>query len=141
MTHVTYRRGVLLAVAVALAVCGCKRKGNDAGRAPMWAVNEAEVTAARDAMARGMTAIPLENLTAAHVGSRCVVVARTPDDDSPPPPPLGMVHRMGATTIYAAQIHEVSPQSIKILATYPTSGNQKVVEIPRTDIQSIHVSK
>ena len=135
----SYRRWIFLAVLAALAVGGCKRKEPDASPVPAQTISEGEVAAARDAMTRGMTAVPLDKLTAAHVGRRCVVVTNGPYDDSPPPPPLGMVHRMGPVTIYTARIHEVSSDSLKISASYPTSGNKKIAEIPRANIQSLHV--
>ncbi|HNS20290.1 MAG TPA: hypothetical protein PKH24_07310 [Sedimentisphaerales bacterium] len=135
----SYRRWVFLAVLAALAMGGCKREDPDAGQTPVQTISETEIAAARDAMTRGMTAVPLDKMTAAYVGRRCVVVVGGPYDDSPPPPPLGMVHRMGPVTIYTARVHEVSPDSLKILATYPTSGNKKIVDIPRASIQSVHV--
>ncbi len=57
------------------------------------------------------------------------------------PPPLGMVHKLGQTTIYKGEIQEVLADSLKIRAAYPTSGRYKTVEIPRADIQSLHVAK
>ncbi len=138
-TNVKYRRLVFLAVLAALAMSGCKRKEAEAGPPPAQTVSEAEIAAARNAMTQKMTAIAFGKLTAAHVGRRCVVTARTLEHADPPPPPLGMVRRMGATTIYSAEVHEVLPGGLKIRAAYPTSGNLKITEIPKADIQSIHV--
>lgn len=130
---------ILLAVLTA-ALAGCNRKDTETAAPPeTQAVNAAEVTAMQTALTKGMTAIAFEGLTNAHVGRRCVIVSRTPDSDAPPPPPLGMVRRLGATTIYAAELHDVLAESLKIRAAYPTSGNVKIIEIPRADIRSIHV--
>ncbi|MBP7050569.1 MAG: hypothetical protein KBE65_06105 [Phycisphaerae bacterium] len=135
----SYRRWIFLAILAALVVSGCKREEPDAGQASAQTISEAEIAAARDAMTRGMTGVSFDKLTAAHVGRRCVVVTNGPYDDSPPPPPLGMVHRMGPVTIYTARVHEVSADSLKISASYPTSGNKKIAEILRANIQSVHV--
>ncbi len=52
-----------------------------------------------------------------------------------------MVYRLGQTTIYKGEIEQVLPGSLKIRAPYPTSGRYKIIEIPRSDIQSLHVAK
>jgi len=124
-----------------LLLSGCQRKETETEAPPQTqAVNTAEVTAMQNALAKGMTPLAFTALTTAHVGRRCVIVSSQPDSGDPPPPPLGMVHRLGPTTIYAAEIHEVLPGGVKIRATYPTSGNMKIIEIPRADIQSIHIA-
>jgi hypothetical protein len=139
--EVKFRRAVLLTVLVVFALVGCKRKEDGAANSsPVRMVNAAEIAAVRNAMTQGMTAVTFDKLAEAHVGHRCVVTARTPDQADPPPPPLGMVRIMGATTIYSAELHEVSPRGLKIRAAYPTSGNLKIIEIPRQDLQSIHIA-
>jgi hypothetical protein len=91
-----------------------------------------------------MHEVAFDSLTAAHIGRHCVVIARTPEEraraDSSPPP-LGMVRRLGGTTIYKGEIQNLSPDGLKICAPYPTSGQQKVIEIPRADIRSIYLAK
>jgi len=130
-----------IVVSFVLVLSGCKGKETETDAPPpSQAVNTAEVAAMQNALTKGMTPIAFTDLTNAHVGRRCVIVSPKPDSGDPPPPPLGMVRRLGPTTIYAAEIHEVLPASVKIRATYPTSGNMKIIEIPRADIQSIHVA-
>ncbi len=124
-----------------LAIVGCKRKEATADQPPPTQANAAQVTAAYKAMTQDMTAIAFDALTGGHAGRRVVIMARTPDRVDPPPPPLGMVRRMGPTSIYSAELHEILPDGLKIRAAYPTSGNLKITEIPRADIQAIHMSK
>lgn len=140
MTNVGYRRMVLLAAFAVLALSGCKRRETEAARPPAQTASDTEIASVRDALTRAMTAVAFDKLTEAHLGRRCVVTTRTPQRDDPPPPPLGMVRRMGAATIYTAELHELSPGGLKLRATYPTSGNAKIIEIPREDIQSIHIA-
>jgi hypothetical protein len=138
--HPSPRAFVILLAVLTTALSGCNRKDVETAAPPeTQAANAAEVTALQTALTKGMTAVAFEGLTDAHVGRRCVIVSRTPGSDAPPPPPLGMVRRLGATTVYTAEIHDVQAESLKIRAAYPTSGNVKIIEIPRADIQSIHV--
>jgi len=52
-----------------------------------------------------------------------------------------MVRKLGQTAIYKGEIQEVSPDSLKIRAAYPTSGRYKTIEISRADIQSVYLAK
>ncbi len=137
-----------LALMMALAVlltANCKPRNNGARpSAPAPGPSPAEIAAARDALARGMEPIALTSLTAAYVGRQCVVTTQTTKEavgSDSAPPPLGMVHKLGTTTIYKGEIQEVSVDRLTIRAAYPTSGRYKIVEIPRVDIQSLHVAK
>ena len=91
-----------------------------------------------------MEQVAFDSLVAGHVGRQCVVTARAADDGTgrdQAPPPLGMVRKLGTTAIYKGEIQEVSPDGLKIRAAYPTSGRYKIIEIARSDIQSIHVAR
>jgi len=128
-----------------LVLCGCRPK-EDQTAPPQQAAGPSptEIVAARDAMTRGMVQVSLDKLDKSQMGKRCVITARTPEGGlhiSPPPPPLGMVRMMGRTTLYMGELNEISPDAIKIRAAYPTSGNYKLLEIPRADIQSIHLGE
>lgn len=139
-------RHLCLAMAVALLMVASCKPRNDQTRPSAEAPgpSPAEIAVVRDTLTRGMEPVPLASLAAVHVGRQCVVTARAADEraggDSAPPP-LGMVHKLGRTTIYKGEIQEVSPESLKIRAAYPTSGRYKTVEISRADIQSLHVAK
>lgn len=140
------RAGTLLLASLAilgiLGLPGCKRQQPAGGSSSSaQAVDDSEIIAMHKAMTENLTAIAFDKLTAAHIGQRLVIKARTPDRADPPPPPRGMVLRMGQTTIYSAELHEILPDGLKIRAAYPTSGNLKITEIPRADIQAIHMSK
>jgi hypothetical protein len=137
------RSGILLLASLAiLGLPGCKKQQPGAGSSPAaQAVDDSEIVAMHKAMTENLKAIAFDKLTPALVGQRLVIKARTPDRADPPPPPRGMVLRMGPTSIYSAELHEVLADSLKIRAAYPTSGNLKIIEIPRADIQAIHMSK
>ncbi len=134
---------LLVAVAL-LMVVSCKPKDDRArpsAKAP--GPSPAEIAAVRDTLTRGMEPVAFASLAAGYVGRQCVVTARATDEGAggdAAPPPLGMVHKLGPTTIYKGEIQEVSPDSLKIRAAYPTSGRYKTVEISRADIQSLHVA-
>jgi hypothetical protein len=105
--------------------------------------NNAQVAAVRDNLTKGMQQTTFDSLAAADVGRQCVVVTRagaagTGTDQAPPP--FGMVHRLGQTVIYKGEMEEVLPGSLKIRAAYPTSGRYKTIEVPRSDIQSLHMA-
>jgi len=133
-------RRVFLAALAFLALAGCKRARTETDEAGPR-IDSAQATAAYNALTQGMTAIAFDGLTASHVGRQLAILARTPDRADPPPPPRGMVKRMGDASIYTAELAEIGPDSIKIRAAYPTSGNFKIIEIPRADIQAIHMGK
>ncbi|OHB65360.1 MAG: hypothetical protein A2Y77_07035 [Planctomycetes bacterium RBG_13_62_9] len=125
---------------VLLVVSGCRPKEDKATQPQQTAgPGPAEIAAARDALTGGMQQISFDKLAQTHIGKRCVVMARSMQVD-PSAPPLGMVRVMGGTTIYSGAVHEISPGSLKIRATHPGSGNLKIIEIQRGDIQSIHVA-
>jgi hypothetical protein len=137
------RRGALavIGLAVLLAVMGCKPKTKTAATAAD--VPAEDIAVLRAALTKGMQAVSIGDVTAEHVGRPCVVVARTPTKSAPAdaPPPLGMVRILGSTTFYKGRIHGVSSEGLQVHAAYPTSGNLKILSIPSTDIQSIHVGK
>jgi len=126
-------------VLILLSLLGCGKKESEPAVPQAVGPSAAEIAKVRDALARGMQPVSLDKLTKTHVGKRCVVAARTVPIP-PPPPPLGMVRIMGPTTLYMGELSDVSPEAIRIGATYPTSGNHKYIDIARVDIQSIHVS-
>jgi hypothetical protein len=139
-------RNLCLAIAILLAtLAGCKPRsdaGRPSGQAPE--PNAAQVAAVTDALTKGMQQATFDSLAAADVGKQCVVVTRpgaagTGADQAPPP--FGMVHRLGQMVIYKGEIQEVSSDSLRIRAAYPTSGRYKTIEIPRPDIQSLHMAK
>ncbi len=139
-------RILCLAIALILVtLAGCKPRSN-AGR-PSGAASEpnaAQVAVVRDTLAKGMQQTTFDSLAAADVGKQCVVAARAGSAETGAdraPPPLGMVYRLGPTVIYKGEIEEVRPDALKIRAPYPTSGRYKTIEIPRADIQSLHVAK
>ncbi len=135
----------LVTIATVLMVANCKPRNNGARpSAPTPGPNPAEITAVRDTLTRGMEPVALASLAAVHVGRQCVVTVHAANEEAggdAAPPPLGMVHKLGTTTIYKGEIQEVSADSLKIRAAYPTSGRYKIVEILRADIQSLHVAK
>ena len=127
------------------ALAGCKPR-SDADR-PSGGVSEpnaAHVAAVRDTLTKGMQQTTFDTLAPADAGKQCVVVTR-PGSAGPgadqAPPPFGMVHRLGPTIINKGELEQVLPDSLKIRAPYPTSGRYKAIEIPRSDIQSLHVAK
>jgi hypothetical protein len=46
---------------------------------------------------------------------------------------------MGQTTLYKGELHGVSPDGLEIRAAYPSSGKYKSLDIPKSDIESIHL--
>ncbi len=134
---------VLLLVAL-LALSGCGKKGdtgqNDTGPA---AVGAEQIAAIRDSLTRGMQPVTFASVKSSDVGKQCLVEARTPEGGvriAPPPPPLGMVQTVGQVTFYRGELDGVSPDGLTIRRAYPTAGNFKKVEIPKGDIQSIHLA-
>ncbi len=137
------RAGVTLWI-VFLFVSGCGKKGdigqNDAGPAP---ISAEQIAAIRNSLAQGMKPIGFGNVKASDTGKQCLVEARTPEGGiriAPPPPPLGMVRTVGQVTFYAGELDGVSPEGLTIRKAYPTAGHFKKVEIPKGDIQSIHLA-
>jgi hypothetical protein len=131
-----------LAVWVITLTPGCKRHEPEAGSSSSGqALDDSAIVAMYKGITQGLTPVAFDGLTAAHIGQRLVIKARTPDRADPPPPPRGMVKRMGDVSIYTAELHEILPDSLKIRAAYPTSGNLKIIEIPRADIQAMHLGK
>ncbi len=135
----------LVIVLVVLTGTNCKPRDDQArSSAPAPGPSPGEIAALRDSMTRGMEPVPFESLAVGHVGRRCVVTTRRVDEGATgdsAPPPFGMVHKLGQITIYKGEIQDVSADRLKIRAAYPTSGRYKTVEIPRVDIQSLHVAK
>jgi hypothetical protein len=139
-------RGLCLTIPLILAtLVSCKPRSDASPPSGQSSEpNAAQVAAVRDTLAKGMQHATFDSLAAADVGKQCVVVTRacaagTGADQAPPP--FGMVHRLGPTIIYKGEIEQVLPGSLKIRAAYPTSGRYKTIEIPRSDIQSLHVAK
>ncbi len=135
----------LIVVIVLVTLAACKPRG-DTGR-PTGQTSEpnaAQVAAVRDTLTQGMQQTIFDGLAATDAGKQCVVVTRagsagTGADQAPPP--LGMVYRLGQTIIYKGEIEQVLSDSLRIRAAYPTSGRYKTIEIPRSDIQSLHVAR
>jgi hypothetical protein len=134
-------RRVFLATLALLVLAGCKHARTETDEAGQTQIDSGQATAAYNALTQGMTAIAFDGLTASHVGRQLAILAHTPDRADPPPPPRGMVKRMGDASIYTAELAEIGSNSLKIRAAYPTSGNSKIIEIPRSDIQAIRVGK
>lgn len=127
-----------------LSFVGCKKKGSGAGNGQTVTVSAEEISAVRDMLARGMQKIAFDELGASHTGKKCVVTAQMPAGGykpTPPPPPPGMVRLVGQAIIYNGELAEVSAESITVRAAYPTPGNYKRIEVPRDDIQSIHLAQ
>ena len=130
---------------ILVTLAGCKPR-SDAGRqsGQTSEPGAAEVATIRDALTRGMQQTAFDSLAAADIGRQCVVTARAATEGTgsdQAPPPLGMVRKLGQTAVYKGEIQEVSPDGLKIRAPYPTSGRYKTIEIPRSDIQSLHVAR
>ena len=138
-------RSLCLGVVIILAIMtGCKPRGGGSRQTGQAAEPAAaEVATIRDALTKGMQPAAFDSLSAGDVGRQCVVTARAGEGTGAEeaPPPLGMVRRLGQTVIYKGEIEEVSPDGLQIRAAYPTSGRYKSIEIPRSDIQSLHVAK
>ncbi len=136
---------LLTAALILVTLAGCKPRG-DASRQSGQTSEPApaEVATVRDALTKGMQQTTCDSLAAADVGKQCVVTARAEAEGTgadQAPPPLGMVYRLGQIVIYKGEIQQVLPDGLKIRAAYPTSGRYKTIEIPRSDIQSLHVAK
>jgi hypothetical protein len=139
-------RSLCLVVALILTtLAGCKPRSDSSRQPGQTAKSDtADVAAVRNALAKGMQQTAFESLVAADIGKQCVVsipAAAEGTGADQAPPPLGMVHRLGQTVIYKGEIQEILPDHLKIRAPYPTSGRYKTFEIPRSDIQSLHVAK
>jgi len=129
----------ITAAVIMLAIFSCRKKETAPAQGPqVVGPGAAEIAAARDALTRGMQPISFNMLDKTHGGRRCIVAARSVPIP-PPPPPLGMARIMGPTTLYMGELNDVLPDAIKIRAPYPSSGNYKYIEIPRADIESIHL--
>jgi len=140
------RRSLCLTIAITLVTMGgCKPRSDASHQSGQTSEPApAELAPIRDALTRGMQQTTFESLAAADVGKQCVVTARAPAEGAgadQAPPPLGMVRKLGQIVIYKGEIQEVLPDDLKIRAAYPTSGRYKTIEIPRSDIQSLHVAK
>jgi hypothetical protein len=139
-------RSLCLAAATTfLFMTSCKPPNDESRQARQTSgPSPAEVAAVGDTMTRGMQQVAAGSLAAVHIGRQCVVIARAVDDRTgadQAPPPLGMVRKLRQTAIYKGEIQEVSPDSLKIRAAYPTSDRYKTIEISRPDIQSIYLAK
>ena len=142
--RVDSHRLCLTAVIILVMLASCKPR-SDAGPPSGQTAepNAARVAAVRDTLTQGMQPTTFAGLAAGDVGKQCVVTARAGSAETGTdraPPPLGMVYRLGPTVIYKGEIEEVSPEGLKVRAPYPTSGRYKTIEIPRSDIQSLHVA-
>ena len=131
----------LIVTVVPLALIGCKKTGRNAQAAP---VSAERVASTRDALTREMRKVTVDKLGPSHRATKCVVVAYAPaggyqPDPSPPPP--GMVHLLGETIIYNGEFDSISADALTVRAAYPTPGNYKRMEIPRDDIQSVHLPR
>ena len=133
------------AVMILLGLLGCKREQNEIGESqPTAGPSPSQIAEAVETITKGMQTTPFASLRDTHIGQQCVVVTQSSNEDArmaPPPLPLGMVRRLGQTTIYKGELCGRSPDGLKIRAAYPTSGNYKTVEIARADIQSVHLAK
>ena len=142
--RIEYRILCLTAAITLVMMASCKpRSAENRASGPAPGPSPAEVRAARDAMTRGMQEIAFDGLAAVHVGKQCVVAVRAGSGEAGSahaPPPLGMVLKLGRTTIYKGEIQELSGDRLKIRAPYPTSGRYKTIEVPRSDIESIHLA-
>jgi len=132
----------IVCLALSLATAGCKEKTS--GAAEDTAVSAEDIASVRDTLARGMSRITFDKLRTAHIGKKCVVTAHAAiggHRPTPPPPPPGMVRVLGQTLIYHAEFDRISDDSVTVRAAYPTAGTFKRIEIPRDDIQSIHLAQ
>ncbi|MEN6577022.1 MAG: hypothetical protein ABFD90_11820 [Phycisphaerales bacterium] len=130
---------VFLVVAPLLALVGCAPKETEANSYSSVS-NAPDITPVIGALTKGTRPIGVTKVfKPQHIGRRCVIVARTPERRDPPPPPMGMVRLMGPTIIYTAEIHDVSADTLDIKADYPSSGNAKIITVPKADIQSLYL--
>jgi len=142
------RRHCLVCVAflvLLLVWSGCSKKDageeKSAGPAP---VSAEQLAAARKALAQGMQPVALANVKPSDVGKQCLVEVRTPVGGiqiPPPPPPPGMVRSVGQVAFCQGELDSVTPESLTVRKAYPTSGSFKKLEIPKADIQSIHLAR
>ncbi|HPC96354.1 MAG TPA: hypothetical protein PLU87_15515 [Sedimentisphaerales bacterium] len=138
-------QGCVAFLTLLLVWSGCAKKEDGdaqkgAGPAP---VSAEEIAAVRNALAKGLQPVGLANIKSSDVGRQCLVEVRTPEGGvqiAPPPPPPGMVRMVGQVTFYQGELDGVTPESLTVRKAYPTSGNFKKLEIPRADIQSIHLA-
>jgi len=135
----------LVAIVALVTVVGCKPRSDEGHQTKSTpGPGPAEIASVRDGMTRGMQEVAFDSLTPAQIGKQCVVIARQAGDQTgndSAPPPLGMVLRLGQTTIYKGEIQELSSDHLTIRAPYPTSGRYKTIELPRSEIESIHLAK
>lgn len=135
----------LAAALVLVIVAGCKpRHGTSRPSQSAPGPDPAQIAAAKEALTRGMQEIAFGNLTTAHIGRQCVVIARRAEDpagSNAAPPPLGMVLRLGQTTLYKGELQELSSDRLTVRAPYPTSGRYKTVEVLRSDIESVYLAR
>ena len=142
-----YRDLGVTAAAVLLLLIGasCKPGREKPGQTgQVGASSPSDIVAAKEAMTRGMQEITLDSLTANHMGRPGIVIARTAGEKGRAdvaPPPLGMVRRLGPVTAYQGEIISVSSDGLTLRAPYPTSGQYKVITIPRADIESVYMAK
>lgn len=136
----SFRRLIAAIIAASLlASSGCAPKDADATTYPHFS-SAPDVTPIVEALTAKMKKIAVAKVSKpAHVGRPCVIVAKTPDRRDPPPPPIGMVRLLGPTVIYSAQLHDATAETLEIRAEYPSSGNLKVIVIPREDIESVYL--
>jgi hypothetical protein len=139
------RRTCVMLLIVMLPLSGCGKKSdtaqNGTGPAP---VSAEQIAAVRNALAKGMQPVTFVNVKSSHVGKQCLIEARTPEGGvriTPPPPPLGMVQTVGQVTFYRGELDSISPDGLTLRKAYPTAGNFKKLEIPKGDIQSIHLAQ
>ncbi len=123
--------------------CGKRDVGEEKSEGPA-PVSAEQIAAARKVLAQGMQPVALANVKSSDVGRQCLVEVRTPEGGiqiAPPPPPPGMVRMVGQVTFYQGELDGVTPESLTVRKAYPTSGSFKKLEIPRADIQSIHLAR
>jgi hypothetical protein len=133
----------LLVSVLSLALVGsCKKQDAGTALSEQDAAAEAErVKTIRDALTRGMRQMAVDQLETIRPGTKCVVTARMPAGGyrpDPPPPPPGMMQLFSQTIIYNADFDRVSADSLTVRAVYP-AGHYKKIEIPKSDILSVHL--
>ncbi len=52
-----------------------------------------------------------------------------------------MVRSVGQVAFCQGELDSVTPESLTVRKAYPTSGSFKKLEIPKADIQSIHLAR
>ena len=126
----------LLVLIALLAGSGCKGKKSNLAES---ASDPAEVEAYQKTVASGMKDVSFAQLKQGHVGKQCVITASTPKKRSPTPPPRGAMRSMGDVSVYKAELESISPEGLKIRASF-ASGNYWSVDIAETQIISIAVA-